>query len=89
MKDRNSKINLKEKIEKNIWDSVEDVIDVINLARKGKWIWWKNCDCKYINVRIDMRDGGCIIKNGKNERIDPKDLLFQYQSEKIENIEKE
>jgi len=55
--------------------------------RAGEWVWYLNTKCKYVDLRVDMRDGGCIIMvddgtfTGKKIRIDPKDLEFQYQSD--------
>ena len=79
MRDRNSTIPLETKEKENIWDSIEDVADVITMSRKHEWSWALNPECKYINVRIDMRDGGCIISNDHKKRIDPKDLKYQYK----------
>ena len=72
-----SSLSLKDKESNNIWDSIDDVISVINKVREGKWLWWKNPRCKYIDVRIDMRDGGCIIMDREGNRIDPNDLQAQ------------
>lgn len=46
------------------------------------WSWARNWNCKYINLRIDMRDGGFILTNDKQQRINLEQLLWQY---KIEN----
>lgn len=77
------KLSLREKIERNVWDSVDDVMAVIRRARlpmgdKNRWAWHRNQNCKYIEVRIDMRDGGCIIKNGDGQRISLSQLGWQY-----------
>ncbi|HYE39909.1 MAG TPA: hypothetical protein VEB23_08250 [Ramlibacter sp.] len=61
----------------NVWDHIDDVLPVIEAARAGKWTPYENMACKYIELRIDMRDGGCIIKNAKGERINPSDLRRQ------------
>ena len=73
---------LKDKIEHNIWDSVDEFIKVLNDMREGKWIWIKNANLKYVNLRVDMRDGGCLIFDRNDKRIDPKNLAFQYDSTK-------
>jgi len=44
------------------------------------WSWAKNWDCKYINLRFDMRDGGFILTNNKGERICLEQLKWQYKS---------
>jgi len=45
----------------NVWDHVDSFIKVYNLMKKDKWSWLWNSKCKYIELRIDMRDGSCII----------------------------
>jgi len=67
----------KEKEENNIWDKIQDVIKVLQLVRRGEWTWCRNTDCKYIDVRIDMRYGICKIFNNNGERINPEELEKQ------------
>jgi hypothetical protein len=70
-----------EKSRYNVWDDFKkDVLPVLKLALTGKWTWWKNQKCKYITVRIDMRDGGCIIKDNEGNRINPEDLASQIDT---------
>lgn len=70
-----------EKSAYNVWDNLmTDVLPILRKALVFKWSWWKNPDCKYIDVRIDMRTGHCIIKNNKGERINPEDLAYQRSS---------
>lgn len=71
-------LTVEQKSAANIWDHVDEVLPVIELARAGKWSPYENMACKYIVLRIDMRDGGCILKNAKGERINPADLRKQY-----------
>lgn len=59
------------------WDHINDVLPVLVAAANGKWSWVENTECKYIELRIDMRDGGCIIKNRRGERITPEQLAKQ------------
>jgi len=76
--------SVKDKQLNNIWDSIDDVLPIIEAARKkdGTWTWAMNTKCKYIKLQIDMRDGGCIIMNRDGERINPEDLAYQYGKEK-------
>ena len=64
------------------WDSIDDVIPVVKASMSKelprKWSWVANSRCKYIELRIDMRDGGCIIKDRKGNRISPAELNYQY-----------
>ena len=70
-------MELREKIETNTWDSIDDFIAVLNEAMAGNWHWFSNPKCKYVELRVDMRTGGCIIRDRYGNRIDPKDLAFQ------------
>jgi hypothetical protein len=70
------------KIEANSWHKPEELqglVDLIkSLTREGKtWSWIKNGECKYIDIRIDMRDGGFVLKNREGRRISPMKLKSQ------------
>ena len=54
---------------------------VIADAREGKWFWFRhpNVHLKYINIRIDMRDGNCIVTDNTGQVISI-DELFQQES---------
>ena len=78
-------MELQEKIETNTWDSIDDFIVVLNQMRAGKWNWFANSKCKYVELRVDMREGSCIIKDRYGKRIDPKDLAYQYGAEAVPN----
>lgn len=71
-------MDLKEKIKTNTWDSLQDFLKVFNNAMSGSWHWYKNSRCKYVELRVDMRTGHCIISDRYGKRIDPRDLAFQY-----------
>jgi hypothetical protein len=70
-------LTLKQKQAANVWDHVDDALAVIELARAGKWSPYENMQCKYIELRIDMRDGGCLIRDKDGNRIDVTDLRKQ------------
>lgn len=59
---------------RNVWHNIRPVIDIIQKMFAGKWLWFNNSNCKYIDIRIDMRDGGCIIKDNNGTRISPEEL---------------
>ena len=67
------------KIESNIWDDGKEVFKAIKDVLASKWSWSRNPECKYIVVRIDMRDGGCLLKDRKGNRIGIEDLVYQYE----------
>lgn len=49
---------------------------------EDSWSWAYNWNCKYINLRFDMRDGGFIMTNDAGERINIEQLKWQYRSGK-------
>lgn len=70
-------LTTKQKEAANIWDDIDDVMEVLTLARQGKWSWYSNPECKYIGLRIDMRDGHCILTNSEGKRIGLEELRYQ------------
>jgi len=75
-----------EKLKLNIWDDFDDVVNIINLAKQGKWRWIMSKDCKhkYINIRVDTRAAKCILLDENGERIDIEDI--KYQRKPGENV---
>jgi hypothetical protein len=69
---------LEEKIASNTWDSLRDFLEVAKKMQAGEWNWYRNSKCKYVELRVDMRTLHCIIKDRNGNRIDPKDLAYQY-----------
>ena len=45
----------------------------------GGWRWSLNSKCKYITIRIDMRDGMCLLMDRHGNEITLDDLKYQYQ----------
>ena len=87
-------MNFSEKKKNNEWEhsnpSLQEVVDFVKeatkngalgLPPKGGWTWIKNSDCKYIQLRIDMRDGGFVICDGEGRRISFDALKYQYSKE--------
>ena len=72
-----NKPTLQEKIENNIWDRLFEVLPTIEAAKNGKWSWLNNSRCKYIDLRIDMRTGHCILSDKDGTRINPEDFAKQ------------
>ena len=70
-----------EKTAMNRWDQIEDFLETYHKMLARKWSWASKMDCKYIELRIDMRDGGCIIADRNGKRISPDQLAWQYSKE--------
>jgi len=83
---RDKILELKQK--ENIWDTnLEEVISFIKKATEGgmfslnkSWGWIYNSRCKYISLRIDMRDGKFILLDKDDKRISLEQLQYQYKS---------
>jgi len=74
-------MDFKKKKANNIWENNFDkTISFIKEATKDEfdgWSWIKNGRCKYISLRIDMRDGGFIILDRDGNRISLEELKHQ------------
>lgn len=66
----------------NTWNHLRDFVQVWNKMQKGEWQWFANPQCKYVGLRIDMRDGGCLIFDRDGNRITPEQLSHQHGAEK-------
>ena len=69
-----------------VWEprgNLQKVIDVINESATAldnnneAWRWMFNTRCKYIELRIDMRDGAFILKDREGTRISLEELKAQ------------
>ena len=73
-----------QKIERNKWEDnvFEDIIptvkETLNKVKNREWCWTQNWNCKYIDIRIDMRDGGACLF-GRDGRISLDQLKYQYK----------
>ena len=88
-------MEFKDKLEKNEWEkkqpTLQEVVDFIKevtegeyLKRSSGWTWIKNTPCKYVELRIDMRDGGFVITDRDSNRISFEALKYQYSKENPE-----
>jgi hypothetical protein len=68
---------VEEKEKYNVWDKFSDFADVVAKANTGEWLWGLNTRCKYVELRVDMRSGHCIIRDRDGVRINPDDLAKQ------------
>jgi hypothetical protein len=79
----NDNLELKKKF--NIWekDLHRTMAKIIELSNEDSndWTWAMNSKCKYLNLRIDMRDGGHVIMDREGNRISLEDVEYQYTSE--------
>ena len=75
------------KVNRNSWHDREELkgfIDTIwnqsqEYSESNEWTWSRNWDCKYVNIRFDMRDGRFTVTNVKGKRINLEQLKWQYK----------
>ncbi len=60
---------------KTEWVPTSSVLDVIT---DKNWSWIANNRCKYVELRIDTRDGHCVIRDRHGKPITLDDLRYQY-----------
>lgn len=69
----------KEQAEANEWEVKSDLDRIVTLIKglsgetkfhsSKEWTWLKNSQCKYVSLRVDMRDGAFVLMNRGGERI--------------------
>jgi hypothetical protein len=72
------------KIESNSWEmDFDKLVAVIKEQTKPdtdwSWVRSRGWRCKYIEIRIDMRDGGFVICDKDGVRISLEELQYQYK----------
>ncbi len=60
------------------WIDSKLVAEVVAHAVSGRWMWWRNTKCKYISIRIDMRDGHCVLRDRDDNIISIEGLKEQH-----------
>jgi hypothetical protein len=60
------------------WYDFGEVLDVLKERLARRWMWYRNTRCKYVELRIDMRDGKCLIRDKDGNSIELDQLKFQY-----------
>lgn len=63
------------------WEPIQEHLDVIKELVEGAWKWYYNTDCKYVDIRVDMRDGCAIMLDRYGRPIDFDQLRHQYTDE--------
>jgi hypothetical protein len=77
-------------VETNTWHKPQELDELISTLKKlvttkadnfydRAWSWVLNSRCKYIDIRIDMRDGAFILHDRDMERISIDQLKYQYE----------
>ncbi len=64
-------MDLDDKIKHNIWEAKDVLKEVLSVLEDKNWRWVRNSQCKYVElrIRIDMRDGGCLLLDRHGNRI--------------------
>lgn len=58
-------------------NNVSELFSVIVTLLMSKWCWVANSRCKYISIRIDMRDGKYLLMDRDGEEITVDELRHQ------------
>lgn len=61
-----------------VWTPIQDILKVILLAQNSGWMWYWNTRCKYVELRIDMRDQCALIRDREGKLISLEQLQYQY-----------
>lgn len=64
----------------NPWYSFDDFKAFLDAVSSGRWTWYSNSDFKYVNIRIDTRNGAVVIKDRDGKRASMNQLMCQYDS---------
>ena len=51
----------------------------------NRWTWVRNMECKYVDLRVDMRDGGFVLRDRNGHRISLEEMMWQYTVEEDDN----
>jgi hypothetical protein len=62
----------------NHWYPFKELVQAFREMQFNKWKWTRNQNCKYVNIRFDMRDMGCIVSTDRLGWITLERLKFQH-----------
>jgi len=51
------------------WNHIIELYKIFKLVRKRRWSWTRNSQCKYLNIRIDMRDLSFLLEDRHGNEI--------------------
>jgi hypothetical protein len=69
-------------IDKEKWSTLRQVVDVLEKAMKDEWSWSINQECKYVELKIDMRGHSCRIIDRNGKDISVEELKYQVPQAK-------
>ena len=74
-------MDFEQMVVENVWHSFNDLDFIFKniqaIVRDKKWSWIRNPRAKYIDIRIDMRDGGFVLLDQDRVRISLDQILDQ------------
>lgn len=76
--------DVRKKIQSNTWDHFGAILPTLKAISRGDWYWGANSRCKYIEIRLDTRDGGCILYDRERVRISPEQFAHQSHPVRME-----
>lgn len=63
----------------NTWNHFGEILPTLKKISRGEWFWGNNSRCKYVEIRLDTRDGGCILYDRDRVRISPEQFAHQIE----------
>lgn len=60
------------------WDmDFNEIVSNLKEILSSKWSWTNSKNCKYVIIKLDMRDGGCLLENSIGKKITLEELRHQ------------
>ncbi len=66
------------------WFPLADILPTLKAVEEGLWKRYRNSRCKYVELRIDMRDLTCLIRDRDGKFINLHQLTVQTGPENQE-----
>lgn len=63
------------------WENLDDLVASVKSKLEGKWSWTGNMRCKYVSIRVDMRDGKAILLDKDGKRITEEEFARNHREE--------
>lgn len=82
-KQKPTNVAFEKMVANNTWhpkSELAHLIDqILRLTEDGNDLsWMRNSNCKYVDIHIDMRDGGFVLMDRERNRISLEQLKWQY-----------
>lgn len=59
------------------WYPIEAIVEVVNAMRQKEWTYVKNTPCKSLEIKLDMKNGMCRIKDRTGKLLTIEEFMRQ------------